>query len=148
MKIIASYIIVIIGLNVQAQDRTDEKHVLAVVQDFFDALEKQDSVALTSMFLKGAQNYAARELKDSLVVHGRSPEEFRFRKGQIIKERMRTPVTEVRIHGRIAMVWAPYDLWVDDLFSHCGVDVFTLIRHTSGWKIASVSYTIEKEGCQ
>ena len=61
---------------------------------------------------------------------------------------MRAATTEVKVHGNIAMVWAPYDLWVNGAFTHCGVDVFTLIKKSSGWKIASVSYTVEHDGCQ
>lgn len=148
MKMCAFSILAILSFNIHAQDRTSESDVLRVVENFFNALENQDSVTFRNLFLEGAQNFAVRELKDSLIVRGQSPEGFRFRKGQIVKERMRKQVTEVRIHGRIAMVWAPYDLWVNDVFSHCGVDVFTLIKNNSGWRIASVSYTIEKDRCR
>jgi hypothetical protein len=45
-------------------------------------------------------------------------------------------------------VWAPYDLWVNKKFSHCGVDVFTLIKTNQGWKIASLVYTVEPDACE
>ena len=36
------------------------------------------------------------------------------------------------------------DLWINSAFSHCGVDVFSLIKTRQGWRIASLSYTSEK----
>ena len=64
---------------------------------------------------------------------------------QEYRERMWTP--EVRVHGRVASVWTPYDFWVDRKFSHCGVDAFDLIKTAEGWQITSISYTVERTGC-
>ena len=140
--------LLLISSMLQAQHSGEEKKVLGVVQQFFDALEKQDTVSFRNMFLDGARNYAARDVQDSVVVRGFLAKDFRFKPGQVITERMRVAATEVRVHGNIAMVWAPYDLWVNGTFTHCGVDAFTLIKKSSGWKIASVSYTVEHDGCQ
>lgn len=149
MKQIAFAILLLSVPHVYGQQKSpEEKVVLDVVRDFFDALEKQDTSALRLMFLDGARNFSVRETKDNLAVRGMLASDFRFRPGQIIRERMREATTEVRIHGNIAMAWTPYDLWINETFSHCGIDVFTLIKDSSGWKIASVSYTIEKERCE
>jgi len=53
----------------------------------------------------------------------------------------------VQVHGPIATVWAPYDIHRNRQFVHCGVDAFTPIRTTAGWKIATVVYTAEPTGC-
>jgi len=60
---------------------------------------------------------------------------------EISRERIWNP--EVRVHGSIATVWAPYDFWVDGKFSHCGVDAFDLIKTPDGWKIAGGVFTME-----
>ena len=134
--------------SAQSQSGKDEQKVLMLVQQFFDALEKQDTAGLREMFLKDAHNYAAWTVKDSVVVRGQTPAGIRFNADQIIKERMRKESTVVKVEGNIGMVWAPYDLWVNSAFSHCGVDVFTMIKSSTGWKIASISYTIEKVRCK
>jgi hypothetical protein len=54
-------------------------------------------------------------------------------------ERMWDPV--VRIDGDLAELWAPYDFYVGERFSHCGVDAVHLVRHEGRWKIAVISYT-------
>ena len=60
-------------------------------------------------------------------------------------ERMWAP--KVFCHERIAVVWTSYDFHRNRQFSHCGVDAFTLIKTEQGWKIASIVYTVEKNGC-
>jgi hypothetical protein len=129
------------------QTTDEEKQVLQLVEDFFVALEKQDTVAFKKMFVKDAHNYAVWDVKDSVRVRSQPSTRFRFTPGQILKERMRKKTTIVKIEGRIAMVWAPYDLWINETFSHCGVDVFTLIKTSEGWRIATIAYTMEKTGC-
>jgi hypothetical protein len=64
---------------------------------------------------------------------------------QDVRERMWNP--EVRIHGSIAVLWTPYDFWIDGKFSHCGVDAFRP-RASEGWKIAGGVYTVKRTGCE
>lgn len=64
------------------------------------------------------------------------------RPGPAFVERMWDP--QVRIRGRIADVWTPYDFWADGELSHCGVDAFQLVRTEDGWRVASVVWTIEQ----
>lgn len=139
--------ITLFSCGVSSPQTPEEKQVLRIVEDFFEALEKQDTAAFHTMFLKDARNYAVGEVSDSVVVRSQLSAGFRFNPKQIIRERMRKESTSVKIEGRIAMVWAPYDLWVNEAFSHCGVDVFTLIKTSNGWQIASISYTMEKKDC-
>ena len=141
------YLTFIIYAPVLAQSTSEKEKVLQVVQQFFTALEQQDTLTFRALFYPDAINYIVRQEKDSVRIGSQSSLAFKFRKDLIIKERMRKEGVNVQIHKNIAMVWAPYDLWVNEQFSHCGVDVFTLIKGNAGWKIASISYTIEKEGC-
>ena len=55
---------------------------------------------------------------------------------------------EVRMDEAVAVVTCPYDFHVDGTFSHCGLDIFTLMRHTDGWKIAGAVFSMKKEGCE
>ena len=152
MKLINTWLIVLLiagtTVQVRAQINAEEKKALDLVQRFFDALETQDTAAFQQMFLKDARNFWVRQLSDSAVISSQLSTAMRLNPSRVIKERMRPASTEVKIHKGIAMVWAPYDLWVNDIFTHCGVDVFTLMKSSSGWKIASIAYTIEKEGCK
>lgn len=53
----------------------------------------------------------------------------------------------VNVDGPVAMVWAYYDFLRDGELSHCGVDVFTLLRVDGEWKIATITYSHLEEGC-
>lgn len=49
---------------------------------------------------------------------------------------------EVMVSGPVAMAWVPYDLYRDGEWSHCGVDVFSLLYTDAGWRIASLTYSV------
>ncbi|MPR35061.1 nuclear transport factor 2 family protein [Salmonirosea aquatica] len=129
-----------------AQDSKNE--VLQVAQDLLDAIGKGDTAAFRSLFLPHAMIYTVREKDGQTVTASRSPFAATFRPGTVVKEEMKDHGVDVRVQGNMAQVWAPYNLWVNGTFSHCGVDVFTLLKTNEGWRIAALSYTIEKEGCE
>jgi hypothetical protein len=54
---------------------------------------------------------------------------------------------DIKIDGPMAMVWTPYEFYVDETFSHCGVDVFLLTKQADGWKIAGIMDTRRKADC-
>ena len=45
------------------------------------------------------------------------------------------------------MVWTPYELWADGKTSHCGIDVFDLLKEQGVWKIANAMWTVEPDAC-
>ena len=130
----------------QAED-ADKKAVLEKVNHFFVALEKQDPVLYKSIMFPKAQIWVVRKQDDSLTNTMRTFAEDiqRFNPQRIIQER---PLTcEIKIHNDIAMAWVPYELSVNGKFSHCGVDVFTLLKTNTDWKIVNLSYSVEPDGC-
>jgi Putative lumazine-binding len=122
--------------------------VVAAVQEFFRSMEANDVAAAQRVMLPDGQLHATRRTGDSVMVRqGAFSAHFERLKAarDTVVERMWDP--EVRVHGTVAMLWTPYDLYVNGKFSHCGVDAFSLVRQTDGWKISSVIYTIEPTGC-
>lgn len=59
-------------------------------------------------------------------------------------------IYDVRVEedGGLAAVWARYDLFVDGVHSHCGVDAFHLVRVEAGWRIIEIADTRSTEGCR
>ena len=145
----AFFIFFILLVSTEGIAQSDEETtVLNIVNRFFNALQTQDTAALNAMYVSGGRNYVVYEESDSARIRHQDPSRIRFSPGQIIRERMRKETTTVQVKGNIAMAWVPYDLWVNETFSHCGVDVFTLLKTLEGWKIATIAYTIEKTGCE
>ena len=54
----------------------------------------------------------------------------------------------VQIDETFAQVWTPYAFYVGKRFSHCGVDVFQLVKTAAGWKIFQLTDTRRKEKCE
>ena len=44
------------------------------------------------------------------------------------------------------MVWTPYEFWTDGKTSHCGIDVFEMMKD-QGAKIANMMWTVEPDAC-
>ena len=147
MRLVFIALTIIFGVSEYAYAQDEKEEVLTVAQNLLDAIEKGDTTAFRAVFMPTAMIYTVREKEGQLVSASRSPFTDTFRAGTNIKERMKDEGVEVQVHGNMGHVWAPYNLWINDAFSHCGVDVFTLIKTDSGWRIAALSYTIEKAGC-
>lgn len=56
--------------------------------------------------------------------------------------------TQVSVEGPLASVWTGYDLFVDGVHSHCGVDHVLLVLTEAGWRIIHLADTRRTEGCR
>ncbi|MBS1620002.1 MAG: nuclear transport factor 2 family protein [Bacteroidetes bacterium] len=150
MKNLFLFIVVLLAHKLNAQtNNKDKQAVLEKVSTFFKALEKKDTVLYKSIAFTNSQIWVSRNKADSVqtamryisddIAHLPSVKE-------VIEER---PLkTEINIHGNIAVVWVPYILSLSGKFSHCGIDVFTLLKTVDGWKIVSCVYSVEPNGCE
>lgn len=148
MKKIFLLILLLTSINSFAQktQNPEEKVILLKVQQFFDALEKQDTVLFKSTLLTNGQVWAISEKENAAKYSMRQFSDFMktlINPARVIQERMLS--SEVKIHDRIAMAWVPYSLDISGKFSHCGVDLFTFLKTDEGWKIATAAYTIEQD---
>ena len=117
--------------------------VLAVAEAALQAVTDEDVVALTDLMLPEALVHTVSGAGDELRHSIRSRAEQRSRgfSGDIV-ERGFAP--EVRVASGLATVWLPYDLYLDGAWSHCGVDVFTLLRIDGEWRILTMGWTVEQ----
>ena len=121
----------------------DRAAILSVVQSLFDALAERDGETLRALLhpdvvmrsveaaSEGARSIATSTLND-LVARVEGGEE-------VLTERMFDP--EVRVSGDLAMVWTPYDFYVGEALSHCGADVFVMVREGDVWRVTGLSWT-------
>ena len=131
-----------------AAAQTPRDSVLAVIDAFTAAMTARDTAALSATQLSDGISYALEPQGDSVARHRSEFGAFvRYlaTTSDTLVERIRDP--EVRVHGAVATVWAPYDFHVNGRRTHCGIDAVTLVRTSSGWKIALWAYTVEPNGC-
>jgi hypothetical protein len=140
--------VIALGGSLRAQDTNDRALVLAAVQQFFDVLASRDVDAAKRLMLPGGSTVSSRDEDGKPTFRMQSHQEFfdslPKQQGKFL-ERMWNP--DVRIHGAIASVTTPYDFHRDGKFSHCGIDVFNLVKTPDGWKIAGAMWTIQRTGC-
>lgn len=130
------------GLSAQTA-ANDEAAALAVADSALAAITRSDFVALTDLMLDSAVTFSAGMRNGEYRVQFRSRAQQRATpSGGRYVERGFNP--EVRISGPLAMVWLPYDFYLEGKWSHCGVDLFTLLRKDGGWRIATVAWSVEQ----
>jgi hypothetical protein len=132
---------------VRAQSPATERDaVLKTVQVFFDTMNARDVDGARKVLQPQGRFHAMRLAGGKPDPHAFANEEYLADlqgSKQTMRERIWNP--DVRIHGLIATITAPYDFWIDGKQSHCGTDVFDLIKTEEGWKIAGGVYTVESK---
>ena len=122
----------------------NETEVLAVADDALARISQEDSAGLAALMIPEAMIYVGVKGEDgSYSVRTRTYEDTRDRPIEVdLEERGWDPT--VLVSGTIAVVWYPYDIYVVGAWSHCGVDVFNLIRTNAGWRIAVLQYNVQQ----
>lgn len=121
----------------------DGKAVIAVADSVLAALTSGDNGALARLTLDSAVvgGVGVRDGVERLSLRGWAL--YINRTGpSTFTERGFDPT--VRVQDRLAQVWMPYDLYIGDKWSHCGVDAFTMMKSEGHWRVASLIYTIEQ----
>jgi hypothetical protein len=132
----------------QQNDEAEKKEITKKINLFFKVLETKDTVLYNTLVYPNAQIWTIRPQQDTLKIDMRS-----FSADMVSLVAMKTVIEEkpisfeIKVHSNIAIVWAPYTLSLSGKFSHCGVDVFTLLKAADGWKIVSTVYSVEPDGC-
>ena len=121
----------------------DEDDVLAVADLALELITAEDFVGLTDLMIDTAVAYTGTKRDDEYQVRTRSYKEQREAviNGDYV-ERGYDPT--VLVSSPIAMVWYPYDFYLDGEWSHCGIDIFNLVRTNDGWRIASMMWNAEQ----
>lgn len=55
---------------------------------------------------------------------------------------------QIHVDANLASAWTPYEFYVNDKFSHCGVNSFQLVKLKGNWVITYLIDTRRREGCK
>ena len=123
-----------------------------MVQEFFKAFHDQDSVKLkTFAFEKVQLKSIGKKENGKMVVNTDSYEKFVSSISSIPTEvnfEERLGNLTVNTDGYLANVWMPYEFYINNELSHCGVNNFQLIYIDKAWKILSIVDTRKKQACK
>lgn len=149
-QIMAIPVLTILGLLTAASPALadDAADVVAVIDKFFAAMKTRDTATMRTTMTEDGILYGYRETPDGLSIsrptHKTYLENLASGTGVPV-ERYWDPT--VMIHERLATVWTPYDFHNDGVFSHCGLNNFSLLKTDDGWVITGVVFSIKTEGC-
>jgi len=126
----------------------EEAAILAVIDRFMLAISTNDSALMNDLRIEGGSTIVSRRDPaggEAPLVTRRVFTPSTNSRPSTGKERYWDPVVHVR--GGIAVVWTPYEYWADGKSSHCGIDVFDMMKDKGVWKIANAMWTVEPDAC-
>lgn len=127
--------------------QTDEIEIKNVISMFFNSLESQDTVLLRKSAFPEGQIWSLNNTQTQ-PTHTMRTVEDDIKSFPNENEFLEIPLSyDIRVHEGLAVAWVPYEFKLNGEFSHCGVDIFTLVKAGFTWKIANISYTVDKENC-
>ncbi|MEQ9308651.1 MAG: nuclear transport factor 2 family protein [Balneolaceae bacterium] len=139
---------VLVSANLSAQ--TAEQEVQSVIETLFDGMRAGDSSMVASAFSKDAvmQTIAMNQAGDVIKRDG-DLSQFLTAVGtpheQVWDERIGG--YDIKIDGDLASAWTPYQFYIGDNFSHCGVNSFNLVKMNGIWKIIYIVDTRRNSEC-
>ena len=136
--------VLLLPASLHAQSAPDERAaVLAVTDSALARISRVDLVGFTDLMLDSAVIFTAAERAGGVMVgfRRRAADRAAVVTGTFTERGFRP---EVLVSGPMAMVWLPYDFYRNGAWSHCGVDVFTLVKAAGEWRIATLAYTVQQ----
>ena len=116
----------------------------------FEAMRKGDGQKLLDAFAEGATLHTATLGKDGKPEVAKQQvskfvEAIAQPHEQVYNERIAD--YKIRVDGNLASVWTPYEFFLGEKRSHCGVNAFQLVNTARGWKILHITDTRYEEKC-
>ncbi|MET7029366.1 nuclear transport factor 2 family protein [Sediminicola luteus] len=149
MRILICFCLCLFVLNGNAQS-SEENAVRQTIETFFKGFHQQDSLLLKSVVSDQVIIQTIANKVDSTYVQSEDYNDF---VSHIIGIPTTTKFQEkllsfnIQIDGAMAHAWTPYEFWLNDTFSHCGVNSFQLFKDSDSWKIIYIIDTRHKQGC-
>lgn len=150
MKNIYFTIILSISTLTAICQTAEQEAVKKVINNMFTAMRTSDTTLLKSTFSADMILQSVVNKKDgTTALLTEKVEGFIKQVGTPHKEIYdeRIVITDVKVDGPLASVWTPYKFYVGSTFSHCGVNVFQLMKTAAGWKIIYIVDTRRKDNC-
>ncbi len=146
------YLFLILTLiTIKTYAQSEEEKVKFPILAMFDGMRKSDTTLMRSAFAPGiVLQTIAKNKEGKLEVRSENIDMFVEFIGkphtEIYDERITFDL--IKIDADLAIVWTPYQFYVDEKFSHCGVNSFQLVRLNGEWKIQYIIDTRRKEDCK
>lgn len=133
------FLFLLFNFSINAQIKTPEDAVKKVITTFFEGLHNGDSTLIkktihpeikiqTTFTNKKGEKLLRTQTKEALLkgISSKKTTDIYFEK---------LLSYTIKIDGNLASVWAPYEFYFNEKFSHCGANSFQLFNDGTAWKI-------------
>lgn len=149
MKRILLPLFLLIAAVVNAQKEDDA--IKQSITTFFNGMHSNDTAMIKTSLDSTCFLYSIIQKKDGSTILQQDATADFFKqvvqlKGQLLDEQLLS--YDIKIDGAMAVAWTPYKFYFNGQLSHCGVNVFTLIKRNNQWKIMGITDTRRKKGCE
>ncbi|MBO9584515.1 MAG: nuclear transport factor 2 family protein [Flavobacterium sp.] len=135
MRVYIIIFFLLLGISSSAQKQEVQK----CIELFFEGFHQKDS---TKIKLVCSDNMILQSISESTTkgnkLSNENAKEFYKSIASIpsnMKFQEKILSYNIQIDGTMAHVWAPYEFYLNDKFSHSGVNTFTLFKEKDLWKI-------------
>jgi len=138
-----------LGLSSYAQDN-DEQMVKDVIDALFDGMRANDSTVIAPLFVKGTQLSSIYRNKAGEVAKSNTEVSAFITAVGMPRDEVWNEVIwsyDIKIDAPMANAWTEYTFYRGDKMSHCGVNVFELIKIDGAWRISGLTDTRRTSGC-
>ena len=138
------------SLNVVAQQHNEEKAIEEVISTLFKGMKDKNQQLIEMSFHRDAIMHTVAHSDEGTKLGSNSVKDFINRIAvtpaeTVLDERILS--YNIQVDGDMASAWTPYRFYVNDGFSHCGVNSFQLIKINGKWQITYVIDTRRKVDC-
>jgi hypothetical protein len=135
-------------LNAQDEEAGE---VQRTIENFFKGFHQKDSslvmetvdreviLQTISTTAKGENLVRTEDFREFISSISSIPDSVKFK--EVIND------YRIMVDGPMATAWTPYEFWLNEEFSHCGVNSFQLVKQQEIWKIIYLIDTRRKDNC-
>jgi hypothetical protein len=145
-----SALLTLLLLNVTSFAQKDVDAVKTTINKLFEGMKKSDSSLIRAAFNQGAILQTIVKTKEGkTVVRSENLDAFITGVTRPHTETYDERITfgTIMVDADLAIAWTPYQFYLGDKFSHCGVNSFQLVRVDGEWKIQYLIDTRRKDNC-
>lgn len=126
-----------------------DQEVETVVTSLFDAMRASDGDKIRSLLTDQATLHTVVAAEGEPVLRETPFMNFITSIGQVEPGTLDEQLSSLKVHidENLATAWMDYRFYVQEEFSHCGVNTMNLLKTSDGWKIFSIVDTRRREGC-
>ncbi len=137
--------------NFESLAQNPEGQVRACIDQFFEGLNNKNPEKIKNSIIENchigsivatkdsSNKFSANEI-DRFIAFLEANKELNFE--EVLHD------YTILFDGGMAMAWTPYTFYLNNEISHCGVNLFTLIKKKEGYRILSIVDTRRKKDCQ